>query len=226
MNNEPILMPFQDLPFNGDTFVQEEFLKLKDKFDINSVVETGSCLYSTSKWLGENFERVCTIEINPDFAKHGIHKVTNMLNVTPFLGSSVEYLNNTLLPLTSIPVFSKDNIIYFLDAHWNDDCPLLQELEAISKINEQRKFVCDLHKLQFQQPIIVIHDFKVPNESQLGYDSIHGQPFEFDWIKPYIQDIYGVDGYDYYYNSNETSTEIKRGVIYITPKQIKNEQLD
>ena len=44
--------------------------------------------------------------------------------------------------------------------------------------------------------------------------------FEFDWIKPKLEMIYGVDGYDYYYNTDATATEIKRGLIYITPKML------
>jgi hypothetical protein len=205
---EPILMPFQDLPFNGDTFVQAEFLKLKEKFNIDRVIETGSCLYSTTKWLGENFESVKTIEINEDYSKYGIHKVKDMPNVTAIVGiSSVEWLNQVASVYESNPYIIHNFLhLFFLDAHWGDDCPLLQELEAISKLRTTQK------------PVIVIHDFKVPNEPTLGYDSIHSQAFEFDWIKPKLEMIYGVDGYDYYYNTDATATEIKRGLIYITPK--------
>ena len=205
--NEPNLMPFQDQPFNGDTFVQAEFLKLKDKFNIDRVIETGSCLYSTTKWLGENFESVKTIEINEDYSKYGIHKVKDMPNVTAIVGvSSVEWLNQVASVYESNPYIIHNFLhLFFLDAHWEENCPLLEELEAISKLRTTQK------------PVIVIHDFKVPNQN-LGYDTYNGQPFELDWIKSKLEMIYGVDGYDYYYNSEETSTEIKRGLIYITPK--------
>jgi hypothetical protein len=205
---EPILMPFQDLPFNGDTFVQAEFLKLKEKFNIDRVIETGSCLYSTTKWLGENFESVKTIEINQEYAEYGMHKVKDMPNVKAIVGiSSVDWLNQVASVYESDHTTILDfKHLFFLDAHWGDDCPLLQELEAISKLRTTQK------------PVIVIHDFKVPNEPTLGYDSIHSQAFEFDWIKPKLEMIYGVDGYDYYYNTDATATEIKRGLIYITPK--------
>jgi len=195
--SEPILMPFQSEPFNADTFVAAEFLKLKEKFDITTVVETGSCLYSTTKWLGDNFESVFTAEINEDFAKFGRHKIQSMLNVKAIISDSVTFLKE-LSPL------GKGNTMFFLDAHWGDFCPLLAELEQIAK---------------FKNPVIAIHDFKVPNEPNLGFDSIHGQPFDFDWIKPSLAKIYGVGGYDYYYNTDATSTEIKRGLIYITPKK-------
>lgn len=192
--SEPILMPFQSLPFNGDTFICEEFLNLKEKFNIKTVIETGSCVYSTTKWLGLNFKEVYTVEVNEDFAVWGREKIEGMPHVGAFIRDSVGFLKD--LP-------AKENAMFFLDAHWGDFCPLLSELEVIAK---------------YENPVIAIHDFKVPNEPTLGYDSINGQAFDFEWIKPSLEAIYGVDGYDYYYNSNEKSTEIKRGIIYITPK--------
>lgn len=199
MEKEPVLMPFQDQPFNGDTFVCSEFLKLKEKFLITTAIETGSCLFSTTAWLANNFEEVHTVEINEDFAKHGRWKIADKKNVFSKIGDSVHFLNVLLGE-------EQGRCIFFLDAHWNSFCPLLDELTAISNINTEMK-----------PPIIVIHDFKVPDEPNLGFDSIHGQPFEFEWIKPYVDAIYGEGNYDYYYNSDATSTEIKRGVIYITP---------
>lgn len=201
--SEPILMPFQHLPFNGDTFVCNEFLRLKKLFDINVAVETGSCLYSTTKWLGENFDNVYTVEINADFAKYGSHKVLDMNNVNHTVGmSSINFIKEVL----SEAISDSDRCLYFLDAHWGNECPLLGELEGISKIKTHQK------------PVIIIHDFKVPDEPNLGFDDIHGQPFEYGWIKPYLEAIYGLGGYDYYYNNDSTSTEIKRGLIYIVPK--------
>jgi hypothetical protein len=49
--SEAILMPFQDEPFNGDPYVQVEFLNLKDRFSVMNVIETGSCLFTTLKDL-------------------------------------------------------------------------------------------------------------------------------------------------------------------------------
>ena len=204
--SQPILMPFQDNPFNNDTFVCEEFLKLKEKFNIKTAIETGSCLYSTTKWLGNNFDSVFTAEINEEFAKWGRHKVEAMPNVHTYISDSVEFIKGLKRALDI-----HGNAIFFLDAHWGDFCPLLAELAAIA----DGKF----HSI-FNNPVIAIHDFKVPNEPNLGYDSIHGQPFDFEWIKPSLEAIYGVDGYEYYYNSDATSTEIKRGLIYITPKKL------
>ena len=108
----PILMPFQDLPFNGDTFVCREFLKIKEKLGITVAVETGSCMYSTTEWLGQNFDRVHTAELNAEFAQHGVHKISGMANVQPEIKDSVVFLKDLMNRLGK-----QDRVLYFLDAH-------------------------------------------------------------------------------------------------------------
>lgn len=192
---EPVIMPYQDKPFNGDAFIQEEFLRLRDKFGIKNVVETGTFFGYTSKWMSENFRRVFTIEINHEFAKIAERRFLNIENITFNLGDSAVILSDILT------LCGNDTMI-FLDAHWNDFCPLKSELEAIGKSG--------------LKPIIAIHDFMVPNAS-LGYDTYKEQAFTFEWLKEYFDRIYGHDCYDYYYNTEEKSGGAKRGIIYMHP---------
>ena len=192
--NIPNLMPFQMESFNGDHFVREEFLKLKSEFDILNVVETGTCLGSTTIFFSQNFENVHSIEINNEYLN--IAKERNP-SANYYLGSSDQLLPQIIEKLNG-------KTIFFLDAHWENHCPLLNELNCIATMQNK--------------PIIVIHDFNVPNTS-LGFDSYNGQVFNYEWIKLKLDAIYGIDNYKFYYNSDEKSTEVKRGVIYITPKE-------
>ena len=203
MQDMPNLMPFQLAAFNNDTFIQREFLLLKEKFNITTAIETGTCLGSTAIFLGQNFDRTFTIEINKSWLKIAINRIESAgvaSKVKAFLGSSEKLLED-IIQLYSIG----NDTIMFADSHWNQYCPLQDELRVVAK-----------NKIK---PVIAVHDFLVPNEPALGYDSYNGQPFTYEWIKPLLEEIYGVDGYDYYYNSDATSTEIKRGIIFITPKQ-------
>lgn len=194
------LMPYQWDAFNGDTFVQKEFLRLKEIFSIKTAVELGTCLGSTAIWMARNFDNVITIEINPEFAGIANERFVHygVDNIKLKIGDTVAELPNAIHEIG-------DNSIWMIDSHWYDVCPMLQELKIIAN--------------RGIKPVIVIHDFKVPDEPNLGFDSIHGQAFEFEWIKPSLDAIYGEGNYDYYYNSDATSTEIKRGVIYITPSK-------
>lgn len=193
------LMPFQEEPFNGDTFICEEFLKLKQIHSITTAIETGSCLYSTTKWLGENFDKVLTVEVNKEFADHGSEKIKHLLNVGAFIDDSVLFLHKTL---PDIP--TDESVILFLDAHWNDNCPLLQELSAINLLNTKKP------------PVIAIHDFYTGNP-ELGFDSYGGQPFVWDWISPYIQVLENKFGCYYHHFFNTQATGAKRGIVYIQP---------
>jgi len=195
--NEPILMPFQSKPFNADIFVAEEFLNLKEKFSITTIVEGGTCVGGSAKWFGENFERVHTIEIvdaYQDFAKQRCNLLTN---ISFHLGSTIYLLDKVLQKC-------QHDTIIFLDSHWAEHFPIFDELKLIKKSE--------------LLPVIVIHDFKVPNDPFLGFDLYNEVELSFENIKPYLDDIYGPEGYDYHYNTADTSTEVKRGVIYIYPR--------
>ena len=204
MDNAPVLMPFQDLPFNGDTYAEKEFLKLKEQYGIKTVVETGSCFYTTTKWFAENFSSVLTVEINAEYAKYGIHKIKDMPNVKPHIADSVDFLLN--LPLDVSGNFSSERVLFFLDAHWEESCPLLNELISIASI----------HSKIIHPPVVVIHDFYTGNP-ELGYDSYNGQDFTYEWIQPCLRAIEHAYGCEYKHYYNENAEGAKRGIIYIVP---------
>lgn len=193
---EPVLMPYQKFPFNNDTFIQEEFIRLRDEFKTPVCVETGTCLGSTAKWMGEQFEQVHTVEINEEFARFARPKLKE--NTTLHIGSSPDALKQILPGIA-------DRCIIFLDAHWGPMCPLIEELKAIKEHAKQK-------------PVIAIHDFKVPGWPRFGFDSYNGQEFTYEWLKECFDDIYGPEGYSVHYNTGFKEDSAQRGIIYITPK--------
>lgn len=199
------VMAFQDFPFNGDRYMEGEFLNLKKKYSIDIVFETGSCMYVTTEWLAKNFDQVYTFEINKDYADYGMHRLIGLTNVVTLIKDSVEGLKMLL------PLVTERNVMVYLDAHWLNHCPLLEEIQTLTLLKTK------------QPPVIVIHDFKTENP-ELGYDSYHGQPFTYDWIKPSIDKLnehFTDYEYEHYYNTEAIGA--KRGVIYLTPKKKQNE---
>jgi len=200
-SNTPILMPFQELPFNGDSFICKEFIRLRDELGLTIAVETGSCLYSTTKWLGENFDKVLTVDNNPEFTIHGQYKVAEMENVISVIEDSVVFLNNI------VRNFDKnDRVIYFLDAHWGAHCPLQSELDAL------------LFSATEFPPVIAIHDFYTGNEA-FGWDEYEGQRFDFEWIKPIVKQLEEAHGCSYIHHFNLEAENAMRGIIYLVPKK-------
>ena len=195
---EPLLMQNQEGALNQDTFAQKEFINLKNKFGLKYAIETGTCLGYTTDFLCEHYEKVHTIEINEKYINFAYsNRLSKRDNVLVYIGSSA---NELIDMINALP--EKEHIFIFLDAHWGEHCPLKDELKQIKESGIK--------------PVIAIHDFVVPNKPQLGFDSINGQPFTYEWLKNDFDAIYGEDGYEHYYNSE--STGANRGIIYLTPK--------
>lgn len=194
---EPRIMPYQANPCNGDIHLCEEFLKLRGKFNIETVIELGSGVGGTTHWLCHNFKKVYSVEINDLFFSFTQKRIHGHRNVILIKGDTVEMLPGILCG-------EPDNILCWIDSHWLSNNPLLEELEIIA--------------VSGLKPILAIHDMKVPNHPELGYDEYPAQNivYEWSWIKPAVDKIYGENGYDYYYNSKATGA--KRGCVFVTPK--------
>jgi len=105
-------------------------LALRDRLGLQHFVETGAFLGATARWASQHFEVVTTIEINPTF--HGMASSKMPANVHCLLGDSRILLPQIAAGLTTPALF-------YLDAHnvnglfgsRPDDCPTLDELEAV-----------------------------------------------------------------------------------------------
>jgi hypothetical protein len=191
-------MKRNQLGYEGDTYIGIEIKKLVSQHNIELIVETGTYFGYTTLRLAE-IANVITIELQHAHyleASQTFNENKSDHRIDLIHGDTVQVLTDLC------PNLQKNNVLFFLDAHWEKHCPLLDELRIISE-----------NKMK---PIICIHDFKVPNREDLGYDSYNGQDFTFDWIKSHIENIYGVENYGFHYNNE--SEGAKRGVIYIYPK--------
>lgn len=179
--------------FEGDWFLHHEIICLVEEHGISLIIETGTYMGATTLQFAGMADRVETIEANPEYYAIASAKF-NCKNISHHLGRSEDILGEVLS--------KTENTLFFLDAHWGSNNPLLQELKIITDAKIR--------------PVIVIHDFKVPGFPEFGFDSYDGQDYEWDWIAASIEEIYGKNGYTYHYNS--VAEGAKRGVIFIEPK--------
>lgn len=182
-----------DKGFEGDEILAMKFQEIIKRLGIETVIETGTYKGATTARLSKMVSQVITIESNLDYAPEINERLKDRQNVTIRWGSSVDELGN------AINESGRENILFFLDAHWKGT-PLLRELEII--------------KNKGLKPVISIHDFKVPNHPELGFDSYNRQDYEWEWIKASIEAIYG-NHYKIEYNSEAIGA--KRGCIFIYP---------
>jgi len=183
-----------------DKFAYNEFKLLVEKFNIKKIIETGTYHgWSTIK-LSEFEKEVVSIEISPENYAKAVENIkkNNLSNVEILLGSSPEILENLVS-------FDEKNLLIFLDAHWHNYWPIHDELRVL--ITKKVK------------PVLVIHDFFVPNENgspKFGFDRYNGQNLDFDYIKTYIFEMYGDNGFEYHYNKSIDCVD--SGLIFIYPK--------
>lgn len=173
-------------PFEGDTYIPQELIAIRDRLGLYFCVETGTQYGSTTIELAKIFSKVDTIEADRYFLAVAQERIPQ--NVTPHLARSQDILRDLV----------DGDTLYYLDAHGCaiGGCPLKEELEAIA--NAQPTNIA-----------IAIHDFKAPGKD-FGYDS-YDYPLEWSEIEPIIKRIFK-NPVHYY---NEQANGAYRGIVYI-----------
>jgi hypothetical protein len=206
--------------YEGDNFIHKEIKDLIKDHKVELIVETGTYRGGTTKRLAEFGLPVHTFEVNKEYYDKAVESFKNIANIYPKLISSPKGIDDLGRSheeeiKTGGGKVQPKRVLFFLDAHWGEDWPLLDELTVISKW-------CFMARA-WLLPIIVIHDFKVPSQPKLGYDSYKETELTYGYVRDKVDDIY--DGFDYTvnYNSEKKAEGAMRGVCYMAPKNYKNE---
>lgn len=146
--------------------ISPDFLKeLKNLFNINTFIETGTYLGDTAEAASNIFDKVFTVELSNKLYINALNRFENKPNVTVLQGNSPAVLSDILKN-------ENRRILFWLDAHYSEgstakgesNTPIIDELKAIrnSGINEA---------------IILIDDIRIfqeSNENTIG--SLGGYP--------------------------------------------------
>jgi hypothetical protein len=114
---------------------------------IDNFVETGTYMGNTCFWAAAYFKNVYTIEIDPEISKNTANRLKDMKNIKFLVGDSSNILPGLLKDIS-------ESTLFWLDGHYSGpstggieyECPLMQEIEAIST---------------FDEPIILIDDARL-----------------------------------------------------------------
>ena len=140
-------------PFNGQEGRQEIFWELAGKFRFEAVVETGTFRGTTTAFMAETIDTpIFTVELNPKMFHFAKLRLREYSNVNIACGDSRSFLRE----LIANPEVPKRNVFFYLDAHWNEDLPLHEEVSIIGK--------------NWQNSVIMIDDFEVPTDAGYEYD--------------------------------------------------------
>jgi hypothetical protein len=140
-------------PFNGQRQRTAAVRAMFEAIPFGAVIETGTFRALTTRFLCRLTEApVATIEINERYHAYSRQRLAGQANVYPFLGDSPAVLRLLAADAawTGTPTF------FYLDAHWLDNLPLVDELRIL--------------KESWPSFVAVIDDFKVDDDPGYGYD--------------------------------------------------------
>jgi predicted O-methyltransferase YrrM len=159
-------------PFNGQHLRQNLFRHIIEVSQPSAIVETGTYLGTTTEFLADTNLPVYSIEARPRNYGFARMRLRGRKNVHVELADSRQGLHALFArPLRDI---SNSNLFFYLDAHWDEDLPLLDELEIILS--------------RCTSALIMIDDFKVPDEPEYGFDDYgSGKALTLDFINPTIE---------------------------------------
>lgn len=132
-------------------------------------VETGTAGGDTAAWAANEFERVVSIEVDPDLYKMANNRLRKNANVELHLGASEVVLTSVL---DKVPAPA----IVWLDAHWSgpgsggesNECPLLQEIAAVDSVGVDHVIMIDDARLFMNVPGAPLHAEHWPSFEQIS----------------------------------------------------------
>ncbi|PTM41755.1 class I SAM-dependent methyltransferase [Bosea sp. 124] len=185
-------------PMNGQAGRCKLVADLISRCNFAAVVETGTFRGTTTEWLSAFRVPIYTCEASPENFGFAQARLSGLPDITLLHMDSRAALRHLLFGQLA---FEDAPILFYLDAHWNDDLPLADEIEII----------CDAH----HEAVILIDDFSVPDDPGYAYDDYGtGKALTVDYVAT------AVAKYDllcrYPSIRSDAETGAKRGCVVIS----------
>jgi len=126
---------------------------IKEHFEIDSFIETGTYKGQTAIWAAGLFNKVYTIENSRELYGLLENTINNYKNIHQIFGNSASELDKIVAEI-------KNPAIFWLDAHWCggstygalDPCPLLKEIMIIQQSELNHIIIIDDARLFLKPP--------------------------------------------------------------------------
>jgi len=194
--------------FNGQTNRSQIFKAIMAHAQPAAIIETGTHLGTTTKYMAETGLPVYTIEGHPRYFGFARSRLWWKRNVKLREGDSRTELSKLfegpLIKLVNSPLF------FYLDAHWDEDLPLAEEIDIIFG--------------RSSNAVVMIDDFEVPEDPGYGYDD-YGP--EKSLNAKYIAPLIEAHGLAIFYPSapSQQETGFRRGCIVLCKAAVHGAKL-
>jgi hypothetical protein len=188
-------------PMNGQGWRCRLVAELIVKTQSVALFETGTYLGATTEWLAAFQLPIYTCELSSryfGFSKERLRRIENVhiLNI-----DSRTALRNTLGgPLMSM---REQPIFFYLDAHWNSDLPLAEEIDIIFS--------------SAPSAIVLVDDFEVPGDPGYGFDDYGGNSaLNWNYISNLVE-LYALEAF-FPSTPSELETGARRGCVILAKR--------
>jgi len=118
-------------PFNGQSARQARFRMIIKNTRPRAIVETGTYLGITTEFMVQTGLAVFTIEAHPRYYGFARARFWHKHRITLIHADS----RSALREIFAGPLHSLESCtLFYLDAHWNDDLPLAEEIGLVDKV--------------------------------------------------------------------------------------------
>lgn len=189
--------------FNGQEMRKQIFLDIVEKLQIESIVETGTFRGNTTRYMLEHSNSdIHTVEGNKEYFRYNQIQFFAQKRIHLNFGDSRTFLKTFFKKRSSTSLFC------YLDAHWEQDLPLGEEVDIIFK---NRK-----------DAVVMIDDFLIPDDEGYTYDD-YGPDKTLSL--EYLNKAMPIPFHAFFPLSSENETGSRRGCVVITGSDQKAEIL-
>lgn len=181
--------------FNNQNIRTNIFDKIVNTIKIDLIVETGTFRGTTTDYMSQKVAcPIYSVELSMRYYTFSRLRFKENNSIHVFNNDSRAFLRY----LSSNEAWKDKTIFFYLDAHWNADLPLDEELNIIFST--------------WKNVIIMVDDFKVENDEGYKYDQYENISLDIKYIKP----IYKYNLYYFFPINSSHETGAKRGSIILT----------
>ncbi len=163
-------------PFNGQPLRQAIFEAVLARVPVKAIIETGTYRGVTTRFMAERFAGpIQTVEVNPVWAVYAAHQLHDLPTVTAQCQDSRTFLVRHLIANR----YGGGPVLFYLDAHWQDDLPLLDEVTIIAGY--------------MRDALVLVDDFAVPGDPGYSSDDYGpGKRLDLPYLAPVLAQFSGV----------------------------------
>jgi hypothetical protein len=190
---------------NGQYYRRKIISELLNKINFDFIIETGTEYGFSTAYFSTFGKKVFSIEKSKILFSLAKKKLGDFTNIHLILNDS----KNIKKILNQYEIDKKSKVFFYLDAHSENDYPILEELEFITS--------------SYQKNLIIIDDFQVPSDDGYGFDSFNGRKLN---IKLISKSLIGKNFIYFPKISSTIETGRLRGYVLITNNESIKKELD